>query len=236
MFFDWHPTVVHDLHESVSLLITWNGTGPTNENVEPVAYDQRLEMSFHEVTTLTGFGMPGVWTWNFGDDSAHCISTPSHSIITPWAAATRPSETARPRPWCKLLPRRDQPGLVPAIAAAERPLPLVGARQSELHGDGGARRARPRRAAIEITVEQFLPTGIRTPGARGLERSAVRVLDPERPGRPHAGRAVGIALASPGHRSASRQRRASSSRKEPIPREPTWCGSTSRIEIMPWTC
>ncbi|MGO9635268.1 MAG: M14 family zinc carboxypeptidase [Steroidobacteraceae bacterium] len=71
MFFDWHPTVVHDLHESVSLLITWNGTGPTNENVEPVAYDQRLEMSFHEVTTLTGFGMPGVWTWNFGDDFAH---------------------------------------------------------------------------------------------------------------------------------------------------------------------
>ncbi len=71
MFFDWHPTVVHDLHESVALLITWNGTGPTNENVEPVTYDERLEMSFHEVTTLTGFGMPGVWSWNFGDDFAH---------------------------------------------------------------------------------------------------------------------------------------------------------------------
>ena len=71
MFFDWHPTIVHDLHESVSLLITWNGTGPTNENVDPLAYDERLEMSFHEVTTLTGFGMPGVWTWNFGDDFAH---------------------------------------------------------------------------------------------------------------------------------------------------------------------
>jgi len=28
MFFDWHPTIVHDLHESVSLLITWNGTDP----------------------------------------------------------------------------------------------------------------------------------------------------------------------------------------------------------------
>ncbi len=39
MFFDWHPTVVHDLHESVALLITWNGTGPTNENVEPTTYD-----------------------------------------------------------------------------------------------------------------------------------------------------------------------------------------------------
>ncbi|HEX4153639.1 MAG TPA: M14 family zinc carboxypeptidase, partial [Steroidobacteraceae bacterium] len=71
MFFDWHPTVVHDLHESVALLITWNGTGPINENIDPVSYDERLEMSFHEVTTLTAFGMPGVWTWNFGDDFAH---------------------------------------------------------------------------------------------------------------------------------------------------------------------
>jgi hypothetical protein len=71
MFFEWHPTVVHDLHESVALLITWNGTGPTNEDVDPVTYDERLEMSFHEVTTLTGFGMPGVWSWNFGDDFAH---------------------------------------------------------------------------------------------------------------------------------------------------------------------
>src|SRR5271169_6989135 len=71
MFFDWHPTIVHDLHESVSLLMTWNGTGPTNENVDPLTYGERLEMSFHEVTALTGFGMPGVWTWNFGDDFAH---------------------------------------------------------------------------------------------------------------------------------------------------------------------
>jgi hypothetical protein len=71
MFLEWHPTVVHDLHESVALLLTWNGTGPTNEDVDPISYAERLEMSFHEVTTLTGFGMPGVWTWNFGDDFAH---------------------------------------------------------------------------------------------------------------------------------------------------------------------
>ena len=30
MFFEWHPTVVHDLHEGVPLLMTWNGTGPYN--------------------------------------------------------------------------------------------------------------------------------------------------------------------------------------------------------------
>src|SRR5579862_3884585 len=68
---EWHPTVVHDLHEAEPLLLTWNGTGPINAHVDPLSYDERLELSFHEVQTLTGFGMPGVWTWNFGDDWAH---------------------------------------------------------------------------------------------------------------------------------------------------------------------
>src|SRR5580658_2151363 len=71
MLFDWHPIAVHDLHESEALLLTWNGTGPVNEHVDPLSYSERLELSFHEVQTLTGLGMPGVWTWNFGDDFAH---------------------------------------------------------------------------------------------------------------------------------------------------------------------
>jgi hypothetical protein len=71
MFYAWHPQVIHDLHESVALLLTWNGTNPLNEHVDPLTYAERLELSFHEVQTLTGFGMPGVWTWNFGDDWAH---------------------------------------------------------------------------------------------------------------------------------------------------------------------
>ena len=71
MFYDWHPQVVHDLHESVALLVTWNGTGPINEHVDPLTYAERLELSFHEVQTMTALGMPGVWTWNFGDDFAH---------------------------------------------------------------------------------------------------------------------------------------------------------------------
>ncbi len=71
MFWDWHPQMVHDMHESVALLITWNGTGPINEHVDPITYAERLALSFHEVQTMTGLGMPGVWTWNFGDDFAH---------------------------------------------------------------------------------------------------------------------------------------------------------------------
>ena len=71
MMFDWHPQMIHDLHESVALLLTWNGTNPINQHVDPLSYAERLELSFHEVQTLTGFGMPGVWTYNFGDDWAH---------------------------------------------------------------------------------------------------------------------------------------------------------------------
>jgi hypothetical protein len=68
MFFDYHPTVVHDLHEAIALLQTWNGTGPYNPHLDPIVTSQFLEMSFHEVRTLTALGMPGVWTWNFGDN------------------------------------------------------------------------------------------------------------------------------------------------------------------------
>jgi len=71
MFREWHPQVIHDLHESVALLVTWNGTGPINQYVDPLTYAERLELSFHEVQALTALGMPGVWTWNFGDDFAH---------------------------------------------------------------------------------------------------------------------------------------------------------------------
>jgi hypothetical protein len=71
MFFEWHPTVVHDLHESVALLMSWNGTGPYNPNIDPITFTEFQALSFHEVQTLTSFGMPGVSTWNFGEAFAH---------------------------------------------------------------------------------------------------------------------------------------------------------------------
>jgi len=67
MFYDYHPTVVHDLHESIPLLHTWNGTGPYNVNLDPIAINEWLETSFHEVDALTALGMPGVWTWGYGE-------------------------------------------------------------------------------------------------------------------------------------------------------------------------
>ena len=71
MFFEWHPTVVHDLHEAVPLLMSWNGTGPYNPLVDPISFSEFLALSFHELQTMTGMGMPGVATWNFGEGFAH---------------------------------------------------------------------------------------------------------------------------------------------------------------------
>ncbi len=71
MFFDYHPQVIHDLHEGIPLLQTWNGTGPYNPHLDPIVLSEFLEMSLHEVTTLTALGMPGVWTWDFGEGFGH---------------------------------------------------------------------------------------------------------------------------------------------------------------------
>ena len=71
MFHDWHPTVVHDLHEGFPLMMTWNGTGPYNPNIDPITYTEFLQLSLHEVEAMTAMGMPGVSTWNFGEAFAH---------------------------------------------------------------------------------------------------------------------------------------------------------------------
>jgi hypothetical protein len=70
MFHDWHPTIVHDLHEAVPLLMSWNGTGPYNPSIDPITYTEFLALSFYEVQSMTGMGMPGVSTWNFGEGFA----------------------------------------------------------------------------------------------------------------------------------------------------------------------
>ncbi|HVR71545.1 MAG TPA: M14 family zinc carboxypeptidase [Vicinamibacteria bacterium] len=71
VFHEWHPVVVHDLHEAIPLLHTWNGTGPYNPNLDPIVTAEFLEMSLHEVRALTALGMPGVATWSFGEGFGH---------------------------------------------------------------------------------------------------------------------------------------------------------------------
>ena len=66
-FLDWHPTVWHDLHESVSLLYTSTGTGPYNPIVDPIQVNEWWLLAQTEIMEMTKRNVPGVWTYNYYD-------------------------------------------------------------------------------------------------------------------------------------------------------------------------
>jgi hypothetical protein len=66
-FLDYHPTVLHDLHESVPYLYTMTGTGPYNAWLDPLALDEFQVLAHYEVEEMTKRGVPGVWTHGFYD-------------------------------------------------------------------------------------------------------------------------------------------------------------------------
>jgi hypothetical protein len=66
-FLEWHPTVLHDLHESVPYLYTSTGAGPYNVSLDPVVTDEWWMLSKYEVSEMTKRGVPGVWTGGFYD-------------------------------------------------------------------------------------------------------------------------------------------------------------------------
>ena len=66
----WLPLVMHDLHESVPLMSIWTGTGPYNPNLDPSVFSEWHTIAFEEVATLTAMGLPGVWTYGFGEGFA----------------------------------------------------------------------------------------------------------------------------------------------------------------------
>ncbi len=66
-YLEWHPTVMHDLHESADYLYASTGAGPYNVAVDPVLTDEWWMLAKYEVSELTKRGVPGVWTGSFYD-------------------------------------------------------------------------------------------------------------------------------------------------------------------------
>ena len=66
-YFEWHPTVLHDLHESVPFLYTSTGTGPYNRAIDAITINEWYTLAMQEITELTKRGLPGVWTHGFYD-------------------------------------------------------------------------------------------------------------------------------------------------------------------------
>src|SRR5258708_14933714 len=64
---EWHPTVLHDLHEAQSYLYVSTGTGPYNPSLDPIAVDEWWMLAETELMDITKRGVPGVWTYGFYD-------------------------------------------------------------------------------------------------------------------------------------------------------------------------
>jgi hypothetical protein len=68
---DWyytaHPTIMHDLHESMTLMYTFSGGPPQNPNLDPLLFAELPWFSNWELAQMTKWGMPGVYTHAFMD-------------------------------------------------------------------------------------------------------------------------------------------------------------------------
>ncbi len=62
-FTGWHAQVLHDLHESVPYLYDNTvGDGPYNAWIDPMLADEWQMLGWNNVSEMTKFGMPGVFT------------------------------------------------------------------------------------------------------------------------------------------------------------------------------
>ncbi|MFM8395136.1 MAG: M14 family zinc carboxypeptidase, partial [Acidobacteriota bacterium] len=66
-YLQWHPPVMHDLHESVPFLYTFSGQAPQQAGLDPLIYGELPWFANFEMAQLIKYGMPGVWTHGFVD-------------------------------------------------------------------------------------------------------------------------------------------------------------------------
>ena len=66
-YLQWHPPVVHELHESVPFLYTFSGQAPQNPTLDPILYGELPWFANFEMAQMIKYGMPGVWTHAFVD-------------------------------------------------------------------------------------------------------------------------------------------------------------------------
>ncbi|HEY1809621.1 MAG TPA: M14 family zinc carboxypeptidase, partial [Acidobacteriaceae bacterium] len=66
-YLQWHPPIIHDLHESVPFLYIYSGQAPQNPLWSPILYSELPMLANWDMTQLARFGMPGVWTHAYVD-------------------------------------------------------------------------------------------------------------------------------------------------------------------------
>ncbi|MBV8834632.1 MAG: hypothetical protein JO108_35990, partial [Acidobacteriaceae bacterium] len=66
-YLNWHPPIMHELHESVPFLYTFSGQAPQNPTLDPILYGELPWFSNFEMAQMIKYGMPGVWTHAYVD-------------------------------------------------------------------------------------------------------------------------------------------------------------------------
>jgi len=66
-YLDWHPPIMHDLHESVPFLYIYSGQAPQNPLWDPIVYGELPMLANWDMSQLTKYGMPGVWNHGYVD-------------------------------------------------------------------------------------------------------------------------------------------------------------------------
>jgi hypothetical protein len=66
-YLQWHPPIMHDLHQAQTLLYTFSGQAPQNPTLDPILYGELPMFANFEMAQLSKYGMPGVWTHGYVD-------------------------------------------------------------------------------------------------------------------------------------------------------------------------
>ena len=155
-FLHWKPVVVHDLHESVPFLYTSTGTGPYNDEFDPIVINEWHTLAYQEITELTRRGLPGVWTHGFYDGWAPNYMLAIGNLHNSHRPLLRDVHVDRHR-----LPHGEAPGdadraaVGPAESAGQR-REVVHPQQHQLPAVGRDDRARVRRDHARTFLENYV--------------------------------------------------------------------------------
>ena len=205
---EWHPTVIHDLHEAQTYLYSSTGTGPYNNDIDPIVVSEWWMLAQNDVMEMTKRGVPGVWTYGFYDGwvpNYMFFIAHSHNSIGRFYEV----QSYGPDPLHGHARRDDdQQGVVPAEPAAA--VDQVGSAQQHQHpGVGDPVLAEPRRQEQGAVPRELLAEE-QARGRQGQDRSDLRVGDSRRPSAARADAAQAVnELPHAGARSHRRRRRRS---------------------------
>ena len=233
---EWHPTVMHDLHEAQTYLYSSTGTGPYNDDIDPIVVSEWWMLAQNDVMEMTKRGVPGVWTYGFYDGwvpNYMFFIAHSHNSIGrfyevqsygPDPLRGAPGATTTSKEWFRPNP----------------PLPFdqVGAAQQHQHpAVGAAVLAEPRREE-QGSVSRELLAEEQARGRQGQDRADLRVGDSgdaapqgrRRQARERAARAGPRSVDAPQSRSrpATSTSRPATTSSAAISRSARWPTCTSR--------